>query len=120
MTDIKSKVQGMDANLRARDVAQLASHATNVYESIAIMDKRAKQLAVDIKEELHGKLAEFAIQTDTIEEIHENKEQIEISKFYERMPNPALIATDEFLNDKLDVRYKGDEIEGTSEETEEQ
>jgi len=111
MTDIKSKVQGIEANCQARNIKDFSEPTKNIYEAINIIDKRAKQLAVDIKEELHNKLEEFAVQTDTIEEIHENKEQIEISKFYERMPNPALISTNEFLNDNLEYRYKGEEKE---------
>lgn len=106
MTDIKTRVQGLDANLRARDVEGMASNNKSIYETIAILNTRAKRLSTDIKEELHQKLEEFAVTSDTIEEIHENKEQIEISKFYEKMPNAALIATDEFLNKKLDFEYK--------------
>jgi len=111
MTDIKGKVQGIEANCQARNIQNFSEPTKNIYEAISIIEKRARQLAVDIKEELHGKLAEFAVQTDTIEEIHENKEQIEISKFYERMPNPALIATNEFLEEQLEYRYKGEEQE---------
>ncbi len=111
MTDIKGKVQGIEANCQARNIADFSEPTKNIYEAISIIDKRARSLAVDIKEELHSKLAEFAVQTDTIEEIHENKEQIEISKFYERMPNAALIATNEFLEGQLEYRYKGDEVE---------
>ncbi len=118
MTDIKSKVQGIEANCQARNIESFTGNTQNIYEAISVIDKRARQLAVDIKEELHGKLEEFAVQTDTIEEIHENKEQIEISKFYERMPNPALIATHEFLNKKLDHRYKGEEKEQEASEEE--
>lgn len=105
MSDIKNKVQGLDPNVRARDVDTMASQTHNVYEALAIISKRAKQLAVDIKHELNSKLEEFAVQTDTIEEVTENKEQIEISKFYERLPNPVIIATEEYLNDDLYFRY---------------
>jgi DNA-directed RNA polymerase subunit K/omega len=101
MSDIKTKVQKMDPNVSARDVQGLANHAASVYEALAIISKRANQLQVDIKEELKAKLEEFEVVTDTIEEIQENKEQIEISKFYEKLPNPALIATHEFLNGEL-------------------
>jgi DNA-directed RNA polymerase subunit K/omega len=76
----------------------------NLYESIAIIAKRANQINIGIKEELHNKLEEFASHTDSLEEIHENKEQIEISKAYERMPNPALLASQEFLEDKIYFR----------------
>ena len=93
MTDIKTKVQGIDPNVQARDVKELAARGANIYESLAIITKRAKQLSNDLKNELHGKLEEFATSAETIEEVHENKEQIEISKFYERLPNPTLIAS---------------------------
>jgi len=66
-------------------------------------------LSQDLKQELHSKLEEFASTTDAIEEIHENKEQIEISKFYERLPNPAIIALNEYMNGELEYRYKGEE-----------
>jgi DNA-directed RNA polymerase subunit K/omega len=76
-----------------------------VYEALNIITKRARQLAVDLKYELHNKLEEFAVSSDTIEEVSENKEQIEISKFYERLPNPVIIATEEYLNGELYYRY---------------
>ena len=109
MTDIKSRVQGLDPNLGARDVAGLAKTTGNIYKTLAIIAKRANQLTVDLKTELHQKLDEFAVTTETIEEIHENKEQIEISKFYERLPNPALIATEEYLNGELQYRERDQE-----------
>lgn len=103
MSDIKSKVQGLEPNLQARDIQQFVKNSENIYKSLVIISKRARQVAVDLKHELHNKLEEFAISSDAIEEVHENKEQIEISKFYERLPNPCLIATEEFLNDELHV-----------------
>ncbi len=105
MSDIKTKVQGLDPNVKARDVNSLASSTNNVYEALVIITKRSKQLAVEIKHELHQKLEEFAVSSDTIEEVSENKEQIEISKFYERLPNPAIIATEEYLQDELAFRH---------------
>ena len=105
MADIKTKAQGLDPNLKARDVMQLVRPTENIYESLAIMTKRSKQLAVDLKHELHSKLEEFAVSSDTIEEITENKEQIEISKFYERLPNPTLIATEDFINGEIHHHY---------------
>lgn len=105
MSDIKNKVQGLDPNVRARDIQQLVGPTNNVYEALNIVTKRARQLAVDLKYELHNKLEEFAVSSDTIEEVSENKEQIEISKFYERLPNPVIIATEEYLNDELYYRY---------------
>ncbi len=111
MTDIKNKVQGVDPNVKARDVNALKEKTDNIYEALAIISKRAKQLSQEIKTELHGKLDEFAITSDSIEEIQENKEQIEISKFYERLPNPTIIATNEFLNGELEVRHLNEERE---------
>ena len=106
MTDIKGKVQGLDPNVRARNIKGLAKSSGNIYEAICIVSKRARQLSVDLKNELHQKLEEFAIVSDTIEEIHENKEQIEISKFYERLPNAPLIATEEYIGGELKYDYK--------------
>lgn len=105
MADIKTRVQGLDPNVKARDLTALSVNTQNIYEAISIIEKRARKLNVDIKHELHGKLEEFAIVTDRIEEIQENKEQIEISKFYEKLPNPTLIATEEFLSGGLEVDY---------------
>ena len=105
MADIKTKAQGLDPNLRARNVKELAEQTGNVYETLSIITKRSKQLAIDLKHELHGKLEEFAVTSDTIEEITENKEQIEISKFYEKLPNPTVIATEDFINGEIHHHY---------------
>ena len=105
MSDIKNKVQGIDPNVRARDIKAMAERTGNLYETIGIISKRANQLNMDIKKELHFKLEEFAVNSDTIEEVHENKEQIEISKFYEKLPNSAILATEEFLQEALSYRY---------------
>ena len=77
--------------------------------SLAVIAKRTDQLMSRLNVELNSKLEEFIVNKDEIQEIEENKEQIEISKFYERLANPALIATDEFLNEKLDFRYRDEE-----------
>ncbi len=106
MNDLKTQVQGIDPNLSAKDMVEFVSGTQNVYETLEIIAKRANGLSNDLKEELHQKLEEFAVTTDAIEEVHENKEQIEISKFYERLPNPAVIATNEYLDGKLDVEYR--------------
>ncbi|MGV3685841.1 MAG: DNA-directed RNA polymerase subunit omega [Daejeonella sp.] len=87
-----------------RDVRELDKVTGNIYESIVIISKRANQISNNLKEELHGKLAEFASSNDNLEEVFENREQIEISKHYERMPKPSLIAVDEFLHDKVYYR----------------
>ncbi len=104
MSDIKTQVQGLDPNVKARDVHGMSSETGNIYETLVVVAKRARQLSVDLKHELHNKLEEFAVSTDTIEEINENKEQIEISKFYERLPNPVIIATEEYIDGKLYYR----------------
>jgi DNA-directed RNA polymerase subunit K/omega len=88
----------------------IKSRTGNLYESIAIISKRANQINIAIKEELHNKLEEFASHTDSLEEIHENKEQIEISKAYEKMPNPAILATQEFLEEKIYYRMNDDDL----------
>ncbi|MBL7829450.1 MAG: DNA-directed RNA polymerase subunit omega [Saprospiraceae bacterium] len=106
MTDIKTQVQGLDANVQARDITAIAAKTGNIYESLNIIAKRANQLSVDIKQELHNKLDEFAVSSDTIEEVQENKEQIEISKFYERLPNPVIISINEFMSDQIHHHYK--------------
>ncbi len=87
-----------------RDLRQLDTNTDNIYESLVIISKRANQIAANMKEELHGKLAEFASSNDNLEEVFENREQIEISKHYERMPKPSLIAIDEFLHEKVYYR----------------
>jgi len=84
-----------------RDLDALAAPTGNIYESIYIISKRARQISVKLKEELNTKLAEFATTVDNLEEIFENREQIEISKFYERMPKPSSMAIDEFLEGKV-------------------
>lgn len=87
-----------------RDLREIDNKTGNLYESIVVVSKRANQIATDVKEELNGKLAEFATTNDNLEEVFENREQIEISKHYERLPKPTLIAMDEFLNDKVYFR----------------
>ena len=94
-----------------RDLRQLDIVTDNIYESIVVISKRANQISVDIKEELNSKLAEFATNNDNLEEVFENREQIEISKHYERMPKATLIAIDEFLHDKVYFRNPSKEQE---------
>jgi DNA-directed RNA polymerase subunit K/omega len=97
-------------NVETRDLNELRKKTGNVYASIAIIAKRASQINISLKEELHNKLEEFASHTDSLEEIHENKEQIEISRAYERMPNPSLLATQEFMEDKVYFRKNEDDL----------
>jgi DNA-directed RNA polymerase subunit K/omega len=92
-----------------RDLRDLDVNTDNLYESIVVVSKRANQIAVDVKEEQNAKLAEFATTNDNLEEVFENREQIEISKHYERMPKPTLVAIDEFLKDKVYFRNPANE-----------
>ncbi|MGV8880341.1 MAG: DNA-directed RNA polymerase subunit omega [Sphingobacteriaceae bacterium] len=87
-----------------RDLRELDKETGNVYESIVVMAKRANQISNNVKEELQQKLSEFASSNDNLEEIFENREQIEISKHYERMPKPSLVAIEEFLEGKIYYR----------------
>jgi DNA-directed RNA polymerase subunit K/omega len=84
-----------------RDIRLLDKDTENIYESIVIISKRANQISAAIKEELNNKLSEFATSNDNLEEIFENREQIEISKHYEKLPKPSLLATQEFLENKI-------------------
>jgi DNA-directed RNA polymerase subunit K/omega len=87
-----------------RDLRELDEKTNNIYESLVIMSKRANQISNNVKEELHQKLSEFASSNDNLEEVFENREQIEISKHYEKMPKPSLVAIQEFLEDKIYYR----------------
>ena len=109
MTDIKNKVQNLDPNVKARNIKDMVRPTGNMFEALVAISRRANQISNQLKRELHTKLEEFSVTSDTIEEIHENKEQIEISKFYERLPNPAIIATEEYLNGELVIKYRDEE-----------
>lgn len=87
-----------------RDMIELSSDTGNVYETVCIISKRANQIAAQMKSDLEKKLAEFAPYNDNLEEINENREQIEISRYYERLPKPTLIATQEYIDHKLFFR----------------
>jgi DNA-directed RNA polymerase subunit K/omega len=105
MSNIKNLASAIDPNVKARDIKNMASKTANIYESITVITKRARQLSAELKKELHDKLEEFVVVTETIEEIHENKEQIEISRSYEKMASPTVLATEEFINGDLEWRY---------------
>ena len=98
------KKTNADLTTTTRDLRNLDTTTGNLYESIAIISKRANQISSEMKEELTNKLAEFASHTDNLEEIFENREQIEISKYYERLPKPSLIAINEFMENKIYYR----------------
>lgn len=91
-------------NTVTRNVMDLCDETGNIYESVAIIGKRANQISMDIKNELSKKLQEFASVSDNLDEVFENREQIEISRFYEKLPKPSLIATQEFVENKIYFR----------------
>ncbi|MBO5084629.1 MAG: DNA-directed RNA polymerase subunit omega [Bacteroidaceae bacterium] len=98
------KKSNAPTNTITRDMQDFRDKTGNVYESIAIMGKRANQISVEIKEELKKKLDEFSSSSDNLEEVFENREQIEISRFYERLPKSTLIAAQEFIEDQVYYR----------------
>ncbi len=98
-------------NTITRDMSELDAKVGNVYETVVIIAKRANQISQELKKELDAKLQDFSTPQDNIEEVFENKEQIEISRSYEMLPKPTLIATQEFLDDELVVRNSSKERE---------
>lgn len=92
------------ASTITRNLNDVDSRTGNIYETVAIVSKRANQIGSELKEELNRKLEEFASYTDNLEEVFENREQIEISRFYERLPKPTLIAMQEYLDDQVYFR----------------
>ncbi len=111
MSKLRRQLSSNISNVaEAKNLLEIKGKTGNLYESIAVIAKRANQINIALKEELHNKLEEFATHTDSLEEIHENKEQIEISRAYERMPNPALLATQEFMEDKVYYRKNDDKL----------
>ncbi|MBO7610133.1 MAG: DNA-directed RNA polymerase subunit omega [Muribaculaceae bacterium] len=86
------------------DLVELAEPTGNIYETVCIIGKRANQISAEMKNDLEKKLQEFATMTDNLEEISENREQIEISRYYEKLPKPTLIATQEYTENKLAYR----------------
>ncbi len=87
-----------------RNLMDLCEETGNIYETVAIIGKRANQISAEIKSELSKKLQEFASATDSLDEVFENREQIEISRFYEKLPKPTLMATQEFIDE--DIYYR--------------
>lgn len=98
-----------------RDIPELDKETGNIYETVSILSKRANQISLKIKEELGAKLEEFAISGENLEEVYENREQIELSKHYERMPKPGALAIQELQEGKVYWRRGGteEEEEGT-------
>jgi len=111
MSKLRRQLSANTPNIvETKNLVDIKAKTGNLYESIAIIAKRANQINIALKEELHNKLEEFASHTDSLEEIHENKEQIEISKAYEKMPNPSILATQEFMENKIYYRKNDDDL----------
>ncbi len=102
-------------NTITRDVKDLAAPTGNIYESVVILYKRANQIALAEKKELNKKLEDFKNDRDSMDEVFENREQIEISKYYERQPKPVLVAVSEFQNNELTYRMAKSEANEASE-----
>jgi DNA-directed RNA polymerase subunit K/omega len=94
-----------------RNLMDLCRDTNNIYESVVIIAKRSNQIAAEMKDELSKKLVEFGSHTDTLDEVFENEEQIQISRYYERLPKPTLIATQEFLEDNVYYRNPAKEAD---------
>ncbi|MBP3548982.1 MAG: DNA-directed RNA polymerase subunit omega [Rikenellaceae bacterium] len=98
------KLTNIPNNTKTRKLVDLDQPTGNIYKSLNVISRRANQIATEMKQELNRKLADFSTSTDSLEETFENREQIEISRYYERLPKPAIIATEEFLAGKLYYR----------------
>ncbi len=111
MSKLRRQISSSTSNVvETKSLVAIKEPTGNLYKSIAIVAKRANQINIALREELHNKLEEFASHTDSLEEIHENKEQIEISRAYERMPNPAILATQEFADNKIYYRDNDEDL----------
>lgn len=95
------KKQKIDLFAKTKDIRQFDKNTNNYYKSIAIMSKRADQIAADLKQEFQESSQQFASSSDSLDEVYENREQIELSKFYEQLPKPTQIALFEFENDQI-------------------
>jgi DNA-directed RNA polymerase subunit K/omega len=94
-----------------RNIEDFTDGTANIYETVAILSKRANQIGLEMKEELNQKISEFISTTDNLEEVFENREQIEIAKYYEQLPKPTLIAIHEYLNEDIYFRNPSKEME---------
>jgi len=108
---METKKNPAPTNTRTRKMTDLDAVTGNIYESVAIISKRANQISSELKQELARKLSDFSSVSDSLEETFENREQIEISRYYERMPKPSIIATEEFLDKGLRWRINKPEPE---------
>ena len=109
--DNKKSLTSDNTNTITRDIIKLGETTGNIYETVRIIGKRANEISVINKQELGKKLQEFSSSVDSLEEIFENKEQIEISRYFERLPKPTLIATQEFMDNNIYYRNPAKEKE---------
>jgi DNA-directed RNA polymerase subunit K/omega len=93
-----------DVHAVTRNIEDFTKGTNNIYETVAVLSKRANQIGLEMKEELNQKISEFATTTDNLEEVFENREQIEIAKYYEHLPKPTLISIHEYLNSEIYFR----------------
>jgi DNA-directed RNA polymerase subunit K/omega len=93
-----------DVNAVTRNIEDFTKGTSNVYETVVVLSKRANQIGAEMKEELNQKISEFATTTDNLEEVFENREQIEIAKYFEHLPKPTLIAVQEYINEEIYIR----------------
>ena len=98
-------------NTVTRNIMDLCEGTGNIYESVVIIAKRANQISAEIKQDLSKKLQEFASYNDSLDEVFENREQIEISRYYEKLPKPTLIATEEFMDGNVYWRDPAKDVE---------
>lgn len=105
-------------NTVTRNIMDLCKETGNIYESVAIIAKRANQISIQVKDDLSKKLAEFASYNDSLEEVFENREQIEISRYYEKLPKPTLLATQEFIEGNVYWREAHGQMPQTSQDNE--
>jgi DNA-directed RNA polymerase subunit K/omega len=93
-----------DVTAVTRNIEDFTRGTSNVYETVVVLSKRANQISSELKEELNQKISEFVTTTDNLEEVFENREQIEIAKYFEHLPKPTLIAVQEYINDEIYIR----------------
>ena len=105
------KKNNVPNNTVTRKLTDIDAQTGNIYESVVVISRRANQIATQLKQELNRKLADFSSPPDTLEETFEHREQIEISRYYERLPKPTLIATEEFLEGEVYFRNATPETE---------
>ncbi len=108
---MEEKKNNLEMTTVTRDLREFDKDTGNIYKSVVIISKRANQIGQEVKEELNSKLEEFASSTDNLEEVFENREQIEIAKHYEQLPKPSLIAISQFLSDEVYYRVPATDTE---------